>query len=123
MERSKELLADMNPCDADLYNADIRTVDDAKAIGEDYCPKRKECMYRQGKGEKVACTLRFGKDVAMYVSQGSKLEAELKELSDSGLFGNGRTFLNSADRKTFEEIEGAEKILSEVKRVAEALLA
>lgn len=116
MERDKILLEVASPCDTDLYDATIKTTADARAIGRNICPHYYKCI-----DTGVYCTLRFGTDAAKYVSQGSTLKAELKEIRNSGLL-EGKTFVNSTDRKVFEEIEGADKILTEIERVAGYLL-
>ena len=117
MEREKILLEEASPCDTDIYDPRIKTIADARAIGKNICPHYSQCM-----GTGVACTLRFGTDVAKYVSQGLTLEAELEEIRNSGLLEN-KTCVNSIDRKEFEEIRDPNKVLYEIERVARYLLA
>lgn len=116
MDKDKELLQQMSPCDTNIYNPAIKTVADAKAIGQNPCPRYQKC-----KGTRVACTLHFGTDVAKYVVLGSTLEAELNELKGSGLFSD-RVFINSLDRQVFEKIKDEEKVLAEIERIAKYLL-
>ena len=123
MKKDKSLINDMKPCDTDIYDEDIRTIADAKAKGENFCSYKPICVkIREQKGSHaIGCTMRFGIDVAKYIVGGSTLDAELEELKHSGLL-NDIPFVNSTDRQNFEEIEGCENILSEIKRVAEYLL-
>jgi hypothetical protein len=124
MGKDRSLLGEMSPCDTDIYDTSIRTIDDARAKGPNYCPRY---YLSADKGPKcdptyAACALRFGKDVAKYVARGSTLEAELDELENKGVL-KGKTFVTTKDRKTFEEVRGADKVLAEIKRIAKLLLA
>ncbi len=88
MRKTKELATQMSPCDTDIYDKNIRTPEDAKTNGKNPCPRYDQC---QGKG--VACTMRFGVDVARYVLEGSTLDKEIEEVSHPSLMS--RTFINS----------------------------
>ena len=119
MIREKEFIKNISPCDVNIYNRALKAKEDVYRLGPVDCPNKLKC-----EGQHVACTMRFGTDVARY-SLDSSLDAELKEIKESGLIERNN-WINSKDRLEFETINGRkepEKVLYELKRVAEELLA
>ena len=117
MEREKRLILEGSPCVTNYFNRNILTVEQAKAIGKDYCPMFSKC---DSPNNNTPCLLRSGLEIAQYVINGISLEKEMENFSKADFIEEECRY--SKDRKTFEIIKGKAKVLDAVERFARTIL-
>lgn len=64
--RSRELISQLSPCDADYTDRSLQTVADAKIKSRRYCTNLTQCQERS-RTEGISCTLRFAQQMAGFI--------------------------------------------------------
>ncbi|MBI2628520.1 hypothetical protein HYW74_00360 [Candidatus Pacearchaeota archaeon] len=113
--RERRLIVEGSPCDTNYFDKSLLTFADAQERGRQMCANYEECQRKP-----MDCALRYGLEVAKYVTKGSTLEAELAEFSQAPFLDN--LFWDSENRMEFIKLNGKARFLKAVERFARSVL-
>ena len=113
--RERKLIVEGSPCDANYFDRTLLTVADARERGRQMCANYAECQR-----DPMLCALRYGLEVAKYVTKGSTLENELTEFSQAPFLD--QRFLDSENGIEYIKLKGKARFLKAVERFARVAL-
>jgi hypothetical protein len=120
MVREAQLIICAAPCDCNLYADGPQTVAEVLKLGQQLCPKLRECS-SPAHHSTIQCCVQMGTKIAQYVLRGGTINNEMADFRREFSFPSGG-MIWSSDRKVFEIITDREVAYTKVREFAEMLV-